>query len=102
MKERNKQRTKNARTYMVCLLVAITMWIGLKYNTYMEEQAQIKKICQIEKKAQEQQQKDTTEETKKKKPIKKITIKEEQKTSGKILPDTIKEIDTLNTTTESQ
>ncbi|MEI7919595.1 MAG: hypothetical protein WCH65_05345 [bacterium] len=101
MKEKTKQRKKNITVYVVCLLVSITMWIGLKYNLYIEEKIQIKKICQIEKQAKESQKKEETPEEKKTKKIP-ITKKEEKKVPDNILPDTIEKKDTLIRTTESQ
>lgn len=83
MKEVIKQRKKNAIRYVLCLVVAITMWIGLKYNKYEEEKRQIKKICQIEKKAQEKLA--SIEEAK---TIKKINGKKEEKISEQNLSDT--------------
>ena len=90
--------------YIVCLVTSISMWTGLKYNKYIEEKIQIKKLCQIEQQAKERQKKEEITE-KNKEGKRTITKKEEKKVPDNILPDTTIEIkiDTLlSTTTESQ
>ncbi|MEI6117849.1 MAG: hypothetical protein WCP92_00925 [bacterium] len=100
MKEKTKQRKNNVIIYIVCLVTSISMWTGLKYNKYIEEKIQIKKLCQIEQKAKESEKKEenikTNQEEKKT-----ITKKEIKKIPDNILPDTT-ETDTLIITTESQ
>ena len=81
-----KERKKEAVKYFLCLVISIMMWIGQKYNKYLEEQQQIKKICQIEKKAQEKLV--SIEETKTTKTTKKINEKTEKKISEQKLSDT--------------
>ena len=96
-----KKKKKNITMHMVCLMLAIMMWIGLKYNQYIEEKKQIKKLYQIEQKTKEQQNKE--EITEKTKEEKKIITKKEVKKTPDILSDTnTKETDTLTITTESQ